>query len=192
MPVSRDSWHVPLTRTFFLSHFEENAVKTIDIIGDNYFGRWDKTRTGCRGIVVENGRLLLSCETAGDVWMIPGGGLEDGESERDCCVRELAEETGLLIRPSACVLEIDEYYEDCRYVNRYFFGEVAGRTERKLTQAEREAGMEPRWLPVDEALAIFSRHADYADTDEMQRGLYLREYTALCELLIAKGSSADQ
>ena len=43
--------------------------------------------------------------------------------------------------------------------------------------------MEPRWLPVEEALAIFSRHADYAATDEMRRGMYLREFTALSALV---------
>ena len=39
--------------------------------------------------------------------------------------------------------------------------------------------MEPRWLPVERAIEEFSRHADYAATDEMRRGLYLREYKAL-------------
>ena len=68
-------------------------------------------------------------------------------------------------------------------MDRYFFGAVTGSCERRLTDRERAAGMEPRWLPVKEALAIFSRHADYADTDEMRRGLYLREHTALSELL---------
>ena len=40
-------------------------MKTIDIIGDNYFGKWDRTRTACRGIVIRDGRLLLSYETSG-------------------------------------------------------------------------------------------------------------------------------
>ena len=158
-------------------------MKTIDIVGENYFGTWKQARSGCRGIVTEGGRILLSYETATGQWMIPGGGLEPDESESDCCVRELAEETGLLIRPSSCVLEIDEYYEDWKYINRYFLGTVVGRTERKLTECERQAGMEPRWLAAEEALRIFSQHASYADTDEMRRGMYLREYTALCELL---------
>ena len=115
--------------------------------------------------------------------MLPGGGLEDGEDERACCIREVAEETGILIRPSECVFEIDEYYEDWKWINRYFFGTIAGRARVRLTAREKEAGMEPRWLPVDEILGIFSKHASYADTDEMRRGMYLREYTALKTLL---------
>ena len=115
--------------------------------------------------------------------MLPGGGLENGEDEQACCIREVAEETGFLIQPSECQLQIDEYYEDWKWVNRYFFGTVAGQTEIKLTDREKEVGMEPRWLPVSEIIDIFSEHASYADTDEMRRGMYLREYTALRELL---------
>ncbi|MBR4576889.1 MAG: NUDIX domain-containing protein [Clostridia bacterium] len=156
--------------------------RIVPIVGDNYFGKWDKTRTACRGIIFRDHRLLLSYETATGQWMLPGGGLEAGEDERQCCIREVAEETGFKIRPTDCVMEIDEYYEDFKWVNRYFFGEIIGETAIHLTQREKETGMEPRWLPPDEIIRIFSEHASYADTDEMRRGMYLREYTALSRL----------
>ena len=158
-------------------------MKTIEIVGKNYFGRWTHERTACRGVVIEDGRILLSYAVRDDLWMIPGGGLEAGEDEGSCSVRELAEETGRIVLPSVCALELDEYYEDCKYVSRYFFCAVAGRAEPKLTEAERQMGLEPRWVPVEEALQIFSRHADYTDTDEERRGIYQREYTALSALL---------
>ena len=164
-------------------------MKKKEIIGENYRGRWEKTRTACRGIVTRKGRILLSFETKTGQWMLPGGGMENGEDERDCCIREVAEETGILIRPSECLLEIDEYYEDWKWVNRYFIGTVTGQTETRLTDREKEVGMEPRWLPVGEIIDIFSRHASYADTDEMRRGMYLREYTALRELIPEENQS---
>ncbi len=137
----------------------KNYFGTIEIVGKNYFGHWTHERTACRGVIIEDGRVLLSYAVRDDLWMIPGGGLEAGEDEGSCCVRELAEETGRVVLPSACALELHEYYEDCKYVSR------------------------PRWLPVEEALQIFSRHADYAATDEERRGIYQREYTALSALL---------
>ena len=158
-------------------------MKTIEIVGKNYFGHWTHERTACRGVIIEDGRILLSYAVRDDLWMIPGGGLEAGEDEGTCCVRELAEETGRIVLPSACALEIDEYYEDCKYVSRYFFGAVVGRCQIKLTEAEQRMGLEPRWLPGEEALHIFSRHADYTDVDEERRGIYQREYTALSALL---------
>ena len=158
-------------------------MKTLEIIGDNYYGKWTETRTACRGIIVQNNHILMSYETMTEQWMIPGGGLESNENERACCAREVAEETGTLVQPSECVLEIDEYYENWKWVNRYFFCDVTGKTDIHLTNREKEVGMEPRWVFLDEIINIFSKHADYADTDEMRRGMYLRENTALTELI---------
>lgn len=115
--------------------------------------------------------------------MLPGGGLEPGEKEKACVIRETSEETGFVIEPSECLLEIDEYYEDWRFINRYFTGTIIGTCEKELTDREKEVGMEPRWLPLEKIMAVFSRHNDYAESDEMRRGMYLREYTALKEII---------
>ena len=157
-------------------------MKIIEIKGENYFGAWTKTRTACRALIVRDGKMLLSYETVTGQYMLPGGGMEDGEDDRACCVREVAEETGLLVEPSECLLEIDEYYEDFKWVNRYFVCKIVGQTERRLTEREKCVGMEPRWVDVGEITAVFASYRDYAETDEMRRGMYLREYTALCEL----------
>ena len=157
-------------------------MKAIEIFGENYSGEVRKTRVACRGIILDGNDILLSYETLTGCWMIPGGAVEGVESDAECCIREIAEETGVAVEVSDCVLEIDEYYEDCKWVNRYFYGKAVGRTEMCLTEAERKVGLSPRWLSVAEIKEIFSRHADYADTDEMRRGLYFREFTALCEL----------
>jgi ADP-ribose pyrophosphatase YjhB (NUDIX family) len=58
----------------------------------------------CVGAVVHDalGRLLLirrgHAPSAG-LWSVPGGRMERGESEAEAVVREVAEETGLLVRP---------------------------------------------------------------------------------------------
>jgi 8-oxo-dGTP pyrophosphatase MutT (NUDIX family) len=155
-------------------------MKTIEIIGENYSGCWEHTRPACRGIILRENRLLLSYETRTGLWMLPGGGLEAGEEEKACCIREVAEETGFLIRPSDCLLEVDEYYENWKFPSRYFPGEITGSVPTQLTPREVSVGMEPRWLPPDEILAIFG---NYAAEEEIRRGIYLREYTALRTLL---------
>lgn len=142
---------------------------------------WTRTRPGCRGLVLREDRLLLSYETKTGLWMIPGGGLEDGEDEGECCAREVAEETGVLIRPTACVLEIREYRDDWKLVNKYFTAEVAGYGEAKRTEREQSAGMEPRWVTLEEALAAFSGAGDCAYPERFWRSLYRREYAALRE-----------
>ena len=87
-------------------------MQTIEIIGQNYFGHWNRVRTACRGIVLRDGEILLSHETENGQYMIPGGGLETGETDAGCCAREVAEETGVLVKPGECALELEEYYED--------------------------------------------------------------------------------
>ena len=158
-------------------------METIEIVGDNYFGAWDKVRVACRGIVVKDGLLLLNYETKTDQWMIPGGGIENDEDEKGCCVREVEEETGFVVEPSDCVLQITEYYEDTKFINRYFLCNIIGTSELHLTQREQAVGMEPRWMPIETIRTIFSKHADYTESNEMRRGLYMREYLALNKIL---------
>lgn len=158
-----------------------DGVKTLEIIGPDYEGVSERTRTSCRGIVLREGKLLLSYETSSGLWMIPGGGLEPGENESDCCVREVLEETGYVVAPSPCALRIEEHYKRWGFTSLYFFAEVVGRSEQNLTEREAKAGMEPRWIPVAEAKKNFAQF-DGGDISELRRILYRREYTALCAL----------
>lgn len=47
----------------------------------------------------DQGRVLLARHNEGDVWVLPGGGIEPPESPADAAVREMWEETGLWIEP---------------------------------------------------------------------------------------------
>ena len=158
------------------------SMKKIKIVGENYIGKWEKARTACRGIVTDGGRILLVCEPGIEEYMIPGGGLEKGESDNECCVREIAEETGVLVEPSDCLLEIDEYYGNDKFVNKYFLCRPVGTTEMHLTEAEQKLGMEPRWLSISEAQSIFSNYQSYAESNEERCGLYLREHQVLIHI----------
>jgi 8-oxo-dGTP diphosphatase len=62
----------------------------------------------CVGAVVHDavGRLLLirrGHDPGAGLWSVPGGRVEDGESEAQAVVREVAEETGLTVRPDRVV-----------------------------------------------------------------------------------------
>lgn len=158
-------------------------METLVITGDNYNGNFNISRTACRSIVIKDGKILMSYETNRDQWMIPGGGIEPGESAIECVIRETKEETGYIIKPSECLLEIREYYEDWEYINRYYTGEIIGQTERKLTEAEIRNGLEPRWVNISEMNEILSSYKQYALTNEMRCGMYYREYSALNKIV---------
>lgn len=56
-------------------------------------------------IVLLDQRLLLVQHQKGEraYWLLPGGGLEAGETLFDCAAREVREETGLIVAPERLV-----------------------------------------------------------------------------------------
>ncbi len=66
-------------------------------------------RTSAKAVVVRDGRLLaLRLRDADGVfYILPGGGQEPGESLRDAVRREVAEETGIDVRPGELLFVIE-------------------------------------------------------------------------------------
>ena len=50
--------------------------------------------------VIDNGKILLTKREDFEVWCLPGGGIEEGESMAQAAVRETLEETGLQVELS--------------------------------------------------------------------------------------------
>lgn len=67
-------------------------------------------RVGVRAAVVRDGAILLNHYRAaeGDVYDLPGGGQDHGETQDEALVRECLEETGARVRPYglACLYEM--------------------------------------------------------------------------------------
>ena len=166
-------------------------MKEIEIYGANRFDAFTKTRGGSRAVIVRDGWILLSHETVSGWWLVPGGGMENDETPEECCVREVEEETGCLVQPQERLLTLYEYYEEYRYISHYFICTVTGQGKMNLTDAEKKRGLEPQWIPLRDAIDLFSHHQDYADVSEEQRGSYLREYTALREYMKTVPVSSD-
>lgn len=62
-------------------------------------GRLGALRLGCSVVVFDAGeRVLLMQRTDNGLWCLPSGGMEPGESVSEAAEREVAEETGLIVR----------------------------------------------------------------------------------------------
>lgn len=166
-------------------------MEIIQIYGENYIEQYAKIREACRGIVVRNGKILLTYEVNTNQWFIPGGGLESNEGLSQCCIRELAEETGCVVEVGEQYLTIKEHYDDWLWVSHYYICNYIGKTERILTQREYEVGLETRWISLEKAMDIFSKYKDYADDDKMKQGAYFREYKALLSYIETSLSSTN-
>ena len=161
-------------------------MKIIEIKGKNYFDSYREIRKACRTVIIKDDMLLLSFQKNRDTYMLPGGGLEINETEKECAIREVEEETGYAVMPVRKFLILYEYYEEYCYISHYFVCKITGLGMINLTEAEKERGLEPQWIPFNEAIDLFSHHQDYAKISEEKRGSYLREYTALKNLRLSE------
>lgn len=148
-----------------------------------YTEPYKKKRTSCRGLIVENGKILLSHEMNTGVYMSPGGGIEAGETKEDCCVREVREETGFEVKPLKHFLTVNEYCYDTLYIAHYFLCEVTGQGKQALTETEIDHGIVPEWVEIPDALEIFG---EYKKKTPDHESLYRREFTVINKYLESK------
>lgn len=154
--------------------------ETINQYAETYSDPPERERVAGRGIVVHDGKILLSHELNTGVYMTPGGGIEEGETLRECCKRELMEESGYIVEPLQHFLTINEYSFETKYVSNYFICKVIGEGKQTLTDIEVEHGIVPEWVKIEDALAIFGSFDEKAPD---VRSLYIRELTTINKYL---------
>lgn len=117
-------------------------------------------KTSIRTVVKKDGKYLMINARNGFL-LIPGGGVEEGETFEEAGIRELREETGY-----SCVSEMrylgkvitsrPDLFEDGRYYQMesvLYTCDVADEPgELEMTKAEIDFGCYPEWLTKDEIL----------------------------------------
>jgi len=102
-------------------------------------------------IVVRDGAILLVRHVKGGrtYWLLPGGGVEYGESVGDALVREVKEETNLDVALGDLVMVNDSIPPDGHrhVVNLYFMAEVVG---GELAMGDDDNLAELRFVPLDD------------------------------------------
>jgi 8-oxo-dGTP diphosphatase len=85
--------------------------------------RPDRPYVGVGGVVLVGGRVVLirrGKEPLRGRWVIPGGTVELGETLQEALVREMQEETGLLVRPREVVLVFDRIQREGETVEYHY------------------------------------------------------------------------
>ena len=125
-------------------------------------------RPSCHAVIAHEGKVLLVLrghEPYAGWWGLPGGSVEAGETVVQALVREVAEETGLDVRPRALLGYRDAIARDdagnlvYHFVIMFFAADVYGGTLRAASDAAAARWFDPaelhayRLVPgVDEVL----------------------------------------
>ena len=156
-------------------------IETVTLISEHHSDPPERIRHSGRAIIIKDNKILLSHELNTNIYMSPGGGLEENESLSKCCVREVEEETGLIVKTTSDeFITVEEYCFETLYISHYFPCEITGTGKSALTPTEIDHGITAEWVEIDKALEIFGR---YEEMREDWRSLYLREFTVLNEYL---------
>ena len=96
---------------------------------------------GVRVVILDDNRRVLMLRQHHenrDIWMVPGGGIEEGETALDAAVREVKEEAGLDIEVGKLIWHVEEVSEKKgqRFVN-FFLGSIKGGNVHIGTDPER-------------------------------------------------------
>lgn len=116
------------------------------------------------------GRVLLVRHQKGNrtYWLVPGGGVEYGESVQQAAIREMEEETGLRVEMGDLVLVAETLAPDLsrHVVHLIFRGRTSGGIEKLGQEPIGEDGQqrlaELKWVPFEE-LSSLVLHPPIAD-----------------------------
>jgi 8-oxo-dGTP diphosphatase len=110
------------------------------------------------GCYCENGDTILLLhrqdhKPQGNTWNIPGGKIDKGETPLEAIIREVQEESGIMLKPSE-VQPLNSYYirySDCDYLYHTFKAKVDNKAEVLIQPKEAKAF---KWVTVKEALKL--------------------------------------
>lgn len=121
-----------------------------------------KRRRGARVVVLAGDEVLLQGDRdpfipGSRFWQTPGGGIDDGETEREAAARELAEESGIVVNPAellgpVATRTVTHGYSDRILIQHetYFLARVE-RVEPEpggLTEREQARHVATGWFPI--------------------------------------------
>ena len=146
-------------------------------------------RKAARAIVLKNDNILLLYTARYHDYTLPGGGIDEGESEVEGLTRELIEETGAQyinnIQPFGLYEEYRPWYKnnaDVMHMQSYcYVCDIADELLAPTFEAhEIQNGMTPVWKNIYQAIA----HNEETIANSNKKGLSIERETFLLKLIV--------
>lgn len=90
--------------------------------------------------------------------LLPGGGVDPGESLQQACERECMEEIGckIKIEEQLCITEEFRYKDQRKQITNFFTAKIIGSIGKPQTIQKDEIGMRIEWYSLEDAIGILS------------------------------------
>ena len=141
-------------------------------------------RPSVRGIIIKDGKVAMMHSLKYDYYKLPGGGIEEGESYEDTLVREVKEESGLVVKKDSIkefgyVRRIEKGRIEDIFIqeNYYFLCDVEETIQtQELDDYEEEEKFTLEYVAPEHAILV-NENAEHGDKAESQTfaGMILRE-----------------
>ncbi len=153
-------------------------------------------RPTVRGIIEHDGMLGLVYEAQGDYYFLPGGGINEGETYEEALIREVMEETGMIVIPES----ITEYGGALRLNKSTRFPETVFEQENFVFKCrvqddvgeqdlqEGEEGFELAFVTPE----VARRKIRYDDHGPENGGIWVERESILFEMLIFEKKLAKE
>ena len=145
-------------------------------------------RPSVRGIILRDGKIAMMHSQKYNYYKLPGGGIEPGESLEETLVREVREESGLIVKPDTIkefgyVRRIEKgRFEDIFIQDNYYFicEAEAGIVEQELDAYEAEERFVLEFVPIEHAITV-NNTSDHLEKNDIItfRGMLDRENMVL-------------
>lgn len=153
-----------------------NKVRILFLLREFMFserGRTNTMRRSARAIIITNDGILMIYRNKGngrEYYAFPGGGIKRNESFQECLVRELQEETGLIINPIKEFARItstdsEQHFWLCDIVDGTSFGHPTGIEHIKYSPDE----YSPRFIPWEAFDSTDNLITEYHLTSELSK-----------------------
>ena len=151
-----------------------------------------RNRHSVRGIIIRNGRIAMAHVLKYGFYKFPGGGSEGCETKIETLVREVREESGLVVKPETAVpygmverTQKSRRGELYNQDNFYYLCEAEDEiASQKLTESESESGYTLEFVDPKEAIRASKASDSYSDRFV---GVSIERECRVLETLISEG-----
>ena len=123
-----------------------------------------RNRITGKAIIFDNeNNIALVGNGINSFYLLPGGGVDNGESVENGIIRECLEEVGCKVELKEAVGVIDDYRNrDKKHCINYCYSAkiIGSKGELTLTKEEEKNGLHVIWMSLDEAIKILEKEVE--------------------------------